>query len=786
MLSDARYVARSLLRARWYALGALMTFALGTGVNLAIFAIVDRILFRPLPYGEAGNVLTVHRVDPQTGQVFFMFPKGLAVEAKRSIPAVVDFGYAGNTRSYYLEGPDNPPLRLTDSSFNLLEVLRVSPALGRGFNRDDALARRRLVLLRDEVWRSRYAGTDAIFNRTLADRAGGAQVVGILPPGFVVPSVNWATATDGLLLAADTLDSYAEKDGIPGFVVRVRTGSSSAVIQQQVEALVTSTQQSRAASARTAVRVESVQRGMFWNCRIPLSLLFAGGLLVWLISCVNLGTLLAARARALEQQTAIRASLGASKGRLLRLTFIEAALLAFAGSALAVLVLFWSMRTMAALIPSYVKQLALTSIDVRVVMFALAGTVLGTLIASLYPLWRVWRSDQVARLSAATSRNPPSRRRGQALLVVESGICTLLILAGALAVQSFVGLVATDVGFAPNHLYAVTLRLPAGQDTPNQARHRRVIDLFRAQPGVADVTLVDVAIGSGQTPNLVADSTGRQYVRRQIFENYFEVMRSRLRAGRAFTAAEVAASAPIAILSEAAVRSMWPGGRVEEAVGRDVVVGNETARRVIGVVGDTRPRHALPVQAEVFVPDGNTESTPAFLVRVEPGRSLDLGSLRSLFRRELGPSASLTVTSIASQLEPWLQDPKLYAEVFGIFGLVGLFLSAVGLGALTSYEVSLRRHDIGVRLALGATSHDVERLIVTQSLKPVLLGVVLGLIAAFCGAQVMQSLLHEVSARGLMSYAGAALLLLLTAAFCAWRPARMASRTDPLIVLRTP
>lgn len=316
---------------------------------------------------------------------------------------------------------------------------------------------------------------------------------------------------------------------------------------------------------------------------------------------------------------------------------------------------------------------------------------------------------------------------------------------------------------------------------------QRIIETLRAQPDVVGATAVDTPVASGESPQLSMDDQGRRVARRRVFDRYFDVMQTHQLAGRSFTETDLRAVNPVAILSSSAVRLLWPDLPIEQAIGRDVRFHGELAWRVVGVVADTRPRHGLPIQPEVFTPaTRDPGNLPTFLVRAAQGRKLDADvALRTAIQREHGSTARLTLTSVSARLEPWLQDPKLYARVFGAFGVTGLILSAIGLFALTGFNASLRRHEIGVRLTLGATPGRIQRMLVIEAIRPVAVGIALGIGLSVWAARVFQSLLHGVDARSVEAYAVVALVLLVTAAISAWRPAHDASMSDPVATLRT-
>ncbi len=453
MLSDVRHVARSLLHARTFTIAALLTFGLGLGANFAVFAVVDRFLFRSLPFDHPDRLITVHSEDVSTGQVSFMLPRSVAVGARRSVSAIEDLAYAGASRSYYLEGPENSPIRLTDASFNVLDVLGVAPVAGRKFTREDAVSKLRLVLLRQETWTSRFGGATDVLGRRFIVSGRQLEVAGILPIGLPIPSVNWAAPSDGLILVDDLLEAASPREGIPGFFARLRPGATVRSAQAQLDSLLAAERVGVDEGGHTRAAVQSMQEGMSWNYRGPLKVLFVAGTLVWLIACVNLGNLMVARGRWRDQQLAVRVSLGASTPRLLWPALVESVLLCAIGAGVALGSFSWTMSGVEHVIPNPMQPLIVTSIDGRILAFAILSTAAGSILAATYPAWRARGANAQELLRDTGSNAKGLRRRGRTLLIVESGSGTVLVLAAALAIRSFVALIGTDLGYSPDGLY---------------------------------------------------------------------------------------------------------------------------------------------------------------------------------------------------------------------------------------------------------------------------------------------------------------------------------------------
>ena len=546
----------------------------------------------------------------------------------------------------------------------------------------------------------------------------------------------------------------------------------------------------RPPSQRTHVLVEPLQEGGFWNCRAALALLFLGGSLVWLIASVNLGTLMVARGRSREHETAIRAALGASLGRILSSAAIESALLAFAGGVAVLIVLSLTLRSLMATVSTFVKPLLLTSLDGRLVAFVLLGTCAGSALAALYPVWRAGRTDPHGALKRGSAASRiPRVRGGHGLLIVESAIGTVLVLAGSLAIRSFVGLQTTELGFQPDGLHGVFARVPgaAASHSP-EARseaQRQVLDAVRRLPMIAKASAVDIPLFGGEANDFVQLRDGPRVVERQIADGYFDVMQTRMLAGRMFTDAEIRTHAPVAVLSRSAAAQMWRDVPPEQSVGRTLVVEAEN-RSLVGVVADTRSRHDRALVPELFVPVAlDNPRSLTVIARPRTGSAIDAASMRSALQREFGQTTTVRVAPVSGVLEPWLQNPRLYSEVFGTFAVVALLLSAVGLFAITAFDVSLRRYEMGIRMTLGARVRSIHRLVIIDALRPVAIGVAIGMAMAWWAARFFQSLLFQVDARDPWTYGLVTCVLLLTAVGAAAWPARWAARVDPAVVLRT-
>jgi hypothetical protein len=292
---------------------------------------------------------------------------------------------------------------------------------------------------------------------------------------------------------------------------------------------------------------------------------------------------------------------------------------------------------------------------------------------------------------------------------------------------------------------------------------------------------VSAVVFGRDAPDQISDQEGRRVIVRRVLDDYFAVMQTQVVAGRAFSAAEIAAARNVAIVNISAAKTLFPGDRAGEVVGRVVRFTGEPPRQIVAVVADTRPRPTDSVTPELFTPARPGDQLMS-IFRVRSGVAIDATSLRPVFAAA-GP-VSVTLISAAATLEPGLQDPRLYADIFGVFAFVAVLLATVGLFAVASGDVSMRRYEMGVRLTLGASPRQLQRMVTSECVRPVIAGIGLGLVGAWWAGRLMQSLLHEVDPHDPATLAVVAAVLIVAALAASWWPARRAGRTDPAIVLR--
>jgi predicted permease len=787
---DLKHGVRSLLHAPGFSAAAILTMVLGLGANIAVFTVVDRMLFRPLPFAHEHRLAMV--VPFSDGRRYSSFSKRLFVESRRGTPAIEDMAFVGFTADYWV-GSESTSLALTETSYNLLDVVGARPAAGRAFLREDAEQRRAVVMITYETWQSRFGGAPGAIGSSVRQDKLPSTIIGILPQGFIAPAMNRSRRFDGLFLDPQLLDSAGPKDAVDPAVARLAPGASIATAQAQLD-LVAERLDPELGEPPTGrgprVRTEPLRQGIFWRAHTYLWLVTLAAILVGVLACVNLAGLMVARGRSRMSEIALRTSLGASRGRMMLMECLQGIVLCVAATCVSLAVLYLTAGTLRALVPIELRWLVVGEIDVRVALFAaVAALVAGTASAAV-PAWRASQAGLVGVLHRGGGASVRSRRLGgAAVLTAESAVGVVLVVAAAIVIRSFVGLATTDVGFQSANLRVVRVGPPGdrqgGDNRAELARYLSVLDEIRKQPGVVAAGAVDSMPSAGAAPmSGIRLSSGQRLGLWQMSEGLVPTLGTRLLAGRDITRAEVDAGQPLALLTRSAASALWPGDAPSVVLDRMLTAPNQPPRRVVGVLQDILDRPDETARPKVFA---TVLAEPSFwflefAVRIDPARFNEDAFRRALVAPPvvIGVNVQPAGRSAAEALE----QPRAQAIIFGSFAGVGLLLAALGLFAVASFDVALRRPEMGLRMALGATQREIRGLVIRDALRPVAIGVGAGLVAAYWAATFAQTLVYETDVRDPWTLAVVAGVLLASAGLAAWLPARRASRVDPAVVLR--
>ena len=840
LLRDVGFAARRLAGQRGFTLAALLTLALGIGANTAMFSVVQGLLLRPLPWPDAGRIVRVGEAGPRGGRIL----------TNRSLPLLRDgsFEHLAAYRESALEwaGPNGPvSLRGAAVSPALFPLLRATPRLGRLFAEEEAReGADRVVLLSHRAWTSHFASDPDVVGAAVLLDGDPHTVVGVLPEGFYFPNPDgefWtpfvvppftppAAAAAGqprtvVLLAFSALARLAPGVSPEQAETEVATRLRSAAGEDHMPAA----GGGRGAGAGNGARVVPLREEMVGAYRPALAALTAATALVLLIACTNVAGLLLARGVTRQRALAVCAALGASRWRLVRQLLTESVLLGAGGGALGLAAAALVLRAAAALVPGDVARLDEVGIDGVTLTFALGLSIAAGLLFGAAPALQWSRLDLARTLNEGSLqatggfRLLRSNRARAALAVAQVALALVLLVGAGLLLRSFVRLVTVDRGYDPANVIAASVRNPDATFRPDRDLTPESMGRLRAAglrfqeslaeetarlAGLSGVEAVGISsrlpLGSAGASisvfrvagaPLPADS--RDLPRAAInfvSPGYFDVMRLRLLAGRAFTRLDRVGSPPVLMVNETLARDLFGG---EPAVGRRLlpIGAGPEPWEVVGVVADVRYGGLTITEsrAEAYMPLrqrgqagvlGGALSAPVVSVRTAGDPVAAVPFLREAVTAA-NPNASLDdVLTMDARLSAAVAEPRFHAAFVGFFAALALFLAAFGIYALLSYTVSQRRREIGVRMALGAQQGDVVALVVRQGAGIVAAGTALGLLAAAGSVRLFDSLLFGVATDDLLTFAAAPLALAGVALAACWLPGRRAARTDPLGALR--
>jgi predicted permease len=792
-MATLREALRSILHTPAFAAGAVLTFALGIGVNVAVFSAVDRVLFRPLPFDHPERlvVMTSYRAGGTEPELSVGAPYVLGA---RQAPAVEELTVSALSpyRFRFIENADDARyVAFVPMAYTALTTLGVHPVIGSDFTEEDARLKRRLALVTYETWQRQFGGrSDAIGRRIWgSDSTMVYEIAGVLPPDFIPPQLRVTEPWSGIALSWQVFDATTTNKTFTPPFIRLRPDISIAQAQAQMDAIAAGlgpVYPAPPGGPASVIRLQPLRDALFGRYATYVALTFAAATLVLMVGCANLASLLLVRARARDRRAAIQVALGASPNRLMKAALAEALLLAGSGAALAIVVIQLAHEGMSLWLPPVFASYGAPVLETRLLLFSLAAATVSALAAGALPGWRTSRVDLLAVLQR-DSRAGSGRLRGSGpLLVIEIALSTVLVLGAVLMGRTLTNLKAEDVGFEPDQLFTVSTPLAPADKPVLLQQYNDMLAIIRQMPGVQTAAGADTLpmIGAINRPMFLWAPDGSQ--RCPATAGLVETLGMHVIAGRTFSTADVQTMAPIGMLSLEGLKSVWPGVTPQEAIGRFLAFSGEAPREVIGVVSDVRFQYNVPAFPSLYVPIGSERfGGMLFAVRVKPGHTLTVSDLTRELKTKGYAPRTVRITAVADSFASGVVDQVFRARLFAGFGVVTLLLAMIGVYAVQSFAVTQRRAEFGIRVALGATRGDLWRLLIRDTMRPAIIGVLFGLVVAYWASQFFQAFLYGMDARDPMTFGGVALLLLTVAAAAVWLPARRASRTDPAVVLRT-
>lgn len=797
LLLDVRHAFRLLRREVGFTAVAVLTLTLGVGANVAVFAVVNAVLLRPLPYPEPDRLVLLEHRDRRTGVTKEFIAIGDFVDLRARQRSFESLAGYGRNRVVIFANPEPFDAAALVASVGLLETLRFSPVLGPGFGSVDATdGTASVAILGFDAWQTRFAGDPSVIGRAIKFGSTTRQIVGIAPRGFRFP-LN--AQTDVILPMTVPLRAPAQRKSDWTFaaarlkpnVSLERARADLTALSQQME------QEYPTQNQGSEYFVLPLREALVGDTKPALLMLLAAVALVLLMACANVASLLVARSLGRRQEMAIRVALGAGRRRLVVQLMVESLVLASVSGAAAVLFARWTIPALASLVPASLNlpQLANVSLDGRVVGFTGALVLLTAVAFSLFSAFGI-RIDRMLESLVSPGRvtsGTAARRATSTLVVVEIALTIVLLTGAGLVLRSFANLLAVDPGFKTAHVLTLDIEVPADRYGPvgaRQAFYRRAFEAIGHLPGVeaAGVAAVTPLTGNNWTvgferperpvtPGERPPEVGWQ----SASGGYFRALQIPLRAGRLFSGQDSPSSKPVVIVSEAIQRKYFDG---EPAVGHTVKAGLVTAE-IVGVVGDIR-RATLTEEprADMYFPMEQEPQNATTLFVRSAGPPLDLVAPLRAVLRSIEPSVVLRdIRTFDSVARESVQITRLALWLLGLFAVTALSLAAVGIYGVMSYSVKQRTREIGTRVALGATPRTILWLVLGQGVRIAALGTFIGLDIAWIAGRSVRGLLYGTSPADPAILIGAAGLLLGTALVACYQPARRATRVDPVKTL---
>ncbi|HEX8180905.1 MAG TPA: ABC transporter permease [Pyrinomonadaceae bacterium] len=795
---DLRYSSRMLRKHPGFSLVAIMTLALGIGACAAIFSIVDAVLLRPLPYADAARIVELREVSAKGGRMPVTEPNYADVRARNhSFEAIAE--YSGGTPATMMttiiggSEPVRAPAYAVSGEF--FRVLGIAPVVGRVFLPEELKSGTPVAIVSYGFWQRQLGGKTDLAGTTLRIDNLSLSVVGVLPSTLSFPKAAdvWVPREMFPPDASRTAHNWSVIARLrPGVTLDAARADLSAIGQQLK-------QENGAGTDASDFALIPLQEYLVGNARPALLVILVAVGFLLLVAGTNVANLLLAQMTARQKEFAVRAALGAGRMRLAQQFLTENLLLALIGGAFGVLLSFWGVDLILKLNQGSLPRADEVSVNARALGFTLALSALIAIVLGIVSVLHVTGRDLQAGLKEAargqTAHGAGKRLRGT--LVIAQVALTLILLVGAgLLGKSFVELLRVDPGFRPESAVVMDLALPASDDKDQQQRnalfYQQLLERLAQLPGVVAVggsnALPMTDTGADGTFLIDNDPTHTGHADyRRASAGYFAAMGIPLLRGRVFDASDGPLAPPAAVVSQTLAQKYFPGAN---PIGQRIQFGNMDGDKrlleIVGVVGNVREgglddAPALTVYANAF--QRPQSYSLAMVVRAQGDPATLIPAMRQAVQ-SLNPEMPTTFRTLTEVYSASLDARRFSLVIFGVFASVALSLATLGLYGVVAYTVTQRTHEIGVRIALGAQPADVLRLIVGQGMLLTLIGVALGLMAAFGLTRLLASLLYGVTATDPLTFFGVALLLTTVALIACLIPARRATKVDPLLALR--
>jgi putative ABC transport system permease protein len=799
--TDVRYAHRGLIQKPGFSIAVVLTLALGIGANAVVFALVNAVVLKPLPYPNSDRLISVGEIGDE-GRLLALTDFTYAEWAKTTKTVAMAAAYDEIPAVIAL--PDGPVrvsgLRVTHSYFS---IFGARPIVGRLFDSTEAIpGAPQVVVLSEKLWRGRFGSDTAIVGRTVSFDGTRRLVVGILPKSFTYgrPEEFWIPFRVAPVKAA-TPQMAGEIFGY-SVVARMRDGVSPATVRAELATVAARLHIEALVGERNTPVVMSLHERWHGESRKPLLLLFGGVGVLLLTACANIANLTLARAGRREREFAVRLALGASRWRIVRFVLIENLVISTGGALLGLLLVNASLGWFVRLSPGSVQSVEVIGVDQALIAYLSVVVVVTALLFGLVPALAASRSTLNDTLSNGTPIAAGSRRQSfarRALVVGELAIALVFLTGAGLVAKTFWRVTNIDHGFRPERLIAASfdMRTPRYTNASAIAFVESIMERVRHEPSVQSITYADATpSGGGMTEFVVmvsrrgakGDGEESRFGVAGVGPNYFETIGAELIEGRFLGPGDRPGAARVAVVTESFVRINLKG---EPALGHSVLGGGPNDRNpttIVGVIKDLTGAPTLDKRelAMVFRPLAQQQNHTflRLIVRTTDAPERIQAPIRAAVRALDPVQPEAEFTTVEHELAETVAPRRFTLILLGVFALLAASLAVVGLYSVLAYLVSERTREIGIRVALGADAGRVMRMVLGQGLRLTLVGTVLGAAVSIVAVRVLRAWMYEMSVYDAPTFLAVAASLGIVALLASWLPARRASRVDPVLALR--
>ena len=803
LFQDLRYSFRLLLKNPGFTLVAVLTLALGIGANTAIFSVVNSLLLRPLPYQDAGQLVWIWGTNPKNN-----IPQETA-----SAPDFADWK-SGNqsfeemaafSRTALILNTEGEPERLTGAAVTdgFFSVLRAQPKMGRIFlPEEDKPGANRVVILSEGLWQRRFGADPNILEKSITLTGNPYTVVGVMPAAFLNPRPGDLQPAELWVPLRLNYTTAGRRSDFLGVIARLKPGVTQAQAQTEMTAIASNLEeQYPTTNDGWSAKVLTLHERFIGDVSRPLLVLMVAVCFLLLIACANVANLLLVRASTRRKEISIRAAMGASRLRLTRQLLTESLVLSLFGGGLGLLIAVWGLNLLVSFIPANLPRLGEIALDNRAMIFTLSISLLTGIVFGLIPALQASTpnlNDCLKEGGKEAANLGGSNRIRNVFAIVEVALALVLLAGAGLMTKSFLKLQDVNPGFDTSRVVTMQVQLPSSrykEEVQLAGYGNQLLEKITAMPGVEAACLVSdvpltggsdiLAFGIEGSPTNPSDPI-QDAEAHVVSPDYFQTFGIQLKRGALLSSQDQANSPLVVVISETMAKRYWGN---ENPIGKRITTGggdNPPWMKIIGIVADVRHK-AL-----------NTEPYPQMYAPIaqQPRRSFtilarsstDTASIIPALRnqiRELDANVPVfNVRTMEQILADSIAPPRFNAMLIVLFAVLALILAAVGIYGVISYGVTQRRHEIGIRMALGARPSEILKMVVGQGLKLVLIGIGIGLLAVFLLTRLLSKLLFEVSATDPLTFVLVSLVLTGVALMACLVPARRAAKTDPMVALR--